>query len=208
MSELSSIRLFRMTHVENIPHILANGITHRSSSNANTSYKPIGDHTLISTRDEFVIPDGRKLGEFIPFYLGPRTPMLYVMQNGFNGVRKTNASEIVYCVSSVAKIVAAGNEFIFTNGHAIAVGLTEFYGQENVDAIDKLINFKDVYADFWKPEDDMDLKRRKEAEFLVLGDLPLNIIDGYIVYNQKTKTILMEYGIHERQVYVSEKYYF
>ena len=207
MAELSTIRLFRMTHVENIPHILIYGITHRNSSNANPNYKPIGDHSLIRTRDEFIIPDGRRLGDFIPFYFGPRTPMLYVIQNGFNGVTKTDPHDVVYCVSNIAKIVQTGNEIIFTNGHPI-VGLTEFFDWESIGTIDQLVNQNDVKADFWKPEEDLDLKRRKEAEFLVLGDLPLEVINGYIVYSEKAKNILVEYGIHERQVFVSEKYYF
>jgi hypothetical protein len=42
MSDLSKTYLFRMTHIENIPHILRHGITHFSSHNANPDFVPIG----------------------------------------------------------------------------------------------------------------------------------------------------------------------
>ena len=48
--ELERIHLYRMTHIENIPHILQNGITHKDSPNANLNYKNIGDLSLIATR--------------------------------------------------------------------------------------------------------------------------------------------------------------
>lgn len=207
MAELSDIRLFRMTHVENIPHILSHGITHRNSPNANSNYKPIGDNSLISTRDEFIVPDGRKLGDFIPFYFGPRTPMLYVMQMGFNGVSKVDPNDIIYCVSNVRLVVETGNEILFTNGHAID-SLTDYFCRNDLMSIDELVKSEDVNSKFWKSTEDTDLKRRKEAEFLVLGDLPKDVISGYIVYSEKTKNVLLENGIHERQVFVSEKYYF
>ncbi len=37
------IYIYRMTHIDNIPHILKYGITHKNSKNANPHYKAIGD---------------------------------------------------------------------------------------------------------------------------------------------------------------------
>lgn len=48
-SQLENIELFRMTHIDNIPHILKYDITHKSSKNANPVYITIGDKSLIST---------------------------------------------------------------------------------------------------------------------------------------------------------------
>jgi len=38
MNDLSKTYLFRMTHIENIPHVLKFGITHASSINANPNF--------------------------------------------------------------------------------------------------------------------------------------------------------------------------
>jgi hypothetical protein len=49
MPTLDKTYLYRMTHIENIPHILQYGITHSSSRNSNPNFKPIGDVSLINT---------------------------------------------------------------------------------------------------------------------------------------------------------------
>ena len=94
-----------MTHVENIPHVLQHGITHRTSSKAKPAFTPIGDQSVITNRNTFLLQNGRRLGEYIPFYFGVRTPMLYVIQKGYNAVAPLSPENIVYCVSSVQKII-------------------------------------------------------------------------------------------------------
>lgn len=69
-----------MTHIENLAHIHEHGVTHVSSTHINKSYKAIGDNRIISTRNNFDLPNGKKLGNYIPFYFGARMPMLYVIQ--------------------------------------------------------------------------------------------------------------------------------
>jgi hypothetical protein len=118
MQNLNEFYLYRMTHIENIPHILQYGITHKNSKNANAEFVPIGDSTLINTRDNFFLENGKILGDYIPFYFSYRTPMLYVIQKGYNGVMPTTSENIVYCVSKVQKIIDLKLDFVFTNGHA------------------------------------------------------------------------------------------
>jgi hypothetical protein len=79
MSELDKKYLYRITHIDNIPHILQYGITHSSSVNANPNFVPIGDRSIILTRNNFLLNNGKLLGEYIPFYFSKRTPMLYVV---------------------------------------------------------------------------------------------------------------------------------
>jgi hypothetical protein len=207
MVDLNSIKIFRMTHIENIPHILENGITHSNSPKSNPTYMPIGDGTLISTRSTKEIPDGRLLGNFIPFYFGVRTPMLYVMQKGFNSVSRKRAEDIVYLVSSVQNIMDCNLDFVFTDGHAVD-GLTEFYKPSQIGRIEQIVDFNAAFAEFWSGTPDTDLKRRKEAEFLVEGDLPLECIRGFVVYNETAMEKLLAMGIHERKVKIKKNFYF
>jgi hypothetical protein len=53
MADLTKIRLFRIMHAANVPHILEYGITHAASPNANSGFVPIGDRSLIMTRYNF-----------------------------------------------------------------------------------------------------------------------------------------------------------
>lgn len=196
-----------MTHIANVPHILLHGITHRTSGNANPNFTPIGDPTLISARDGFVLENGRMLGEYIPFYFGPRMPMLYVIQKGFNGVLVTPAQEIVYCVTSVQKIIDTNQDFVYTNGHAVDSFSSQF-GPPDVSDIDDQVDFQAVKVRDWKSPTDLDLKRRMQAEFLLLGDLPFPSVLGFIVRNEAAKTQLMGFGVAEQQIRVRSNAYF
>ncbi|MPS74705.1 MAG: DUF4433 domain-containing protein [Chryseobacterium sp.] len=207
MAELDKIYLFRMTHIENIPHILQYGITHSDSSNANPSYVPIGDDSLINTRNKFLLNNGKCLGEYIPFYFGVRMPMLYVIQKGFNLVIPTPAENIVYCVSSVEKIMEQNADFVFTNGHAVD-GFSVQYTVSDINNINEIIDWNAVKAKYWKDENDLDRKRRKEAEFLVLGDIDKKTILGFIVYNENAKKKMIDFGLEENRVHINPNYYF
>jgi hypothetical protein len=208
MSTLEKIFLFRMTHIKNIPHVLSYGITHISSPNRNTEFIPIGDGSLIETRSFFTLPNGNRLGNYIPFYFGPRMPMLYVIQHGFNGVTPVAAADIVYCITTVSTIIKFKVDYLFSNGHAID-GFSEFYGPNDINDIDTIVDFSAVNKKYWNKEGDLDLKRRKEAEFLVLGDIPPEAVLGFAVYNDSCVQILQQMpNIANKKIVVKPNYYF
>lgn len=196
-----------MTHIENIHHILHNGITHSTSANANRNFVPIGDSSLIATRNDFLLNNGRLLGEYIPFYFGYRTPMLYVVQNGFNMVAPTPAEKIVYCVSSVQKIIDLQLDFVFTDGHAVD-GFSSQYAFADIENIDTILDKNAIKAKYWRSENDLDLKRRKEAEFLILGDITHDAILGFLTYNENAKNRVIQFGADAANVHIKPEYYF
>lgn len=207
MAEHSKIYLYRMTHIENIEHILKKGITYASSPNANPDYRPIGDHSLISTRKNFELLNGRLLGEYIPFYFGVRGPMLYVIQKGYNFVSSLAADKIVYCVISVRTVLDHNLEFIFTDGHAVDRFSTQ-YDEKDIDNLDDIIDWPAVRSKYWTAEKDLDLKRRKEAEFLILGDIPKSAILGFVVATEETRNKLLQMGVNTEDVVIKPNYYF
>ena len=91
---------------------------------------------MISTRDRFVLDNGKTLGEYIPFYFGMKMPMLYVIQKGFNGVPVIPAQDIVYCVTSIQKVVETNHD---------------------VTNIENYVDFQAVNVKYWKSSDDLDL---------------------------------------------------
>jgi len=200
-----------MTHIENIPHILKNGITHQNSINSNKNYVSIGYPSLISKRDNFILPNGKTLGNYIPFYFGPRMPMLYVIMLGANSIKydikPVSSEDIVYCITSVEQILTHGLHFVFSNGHALSE-LTEFFDEAHIENIDNLIDKTAVSAVYWVDENDLDLKRRKEAEFLVDTDIPVSALLGFAGYNDNAGKKLIELGIPENKIAVRPAYYF
>lgn len=207
MINLKNVWLFRMTHIDNIPHILQNGITHTKSINSNPNYTPIGDSSIITRRKEFILENGKKIGDYIPFYFWYKMPMLYVIQNGFNQVPLTEAKDIVYLVCSIQSIIDNKLNFVFTDGHAVE-NFTKQYTPNEINNIHNIIDFTAVKAKYWKEEYDLDLKRRKEAEFLVDGDIDESIIEGYLISSVSEKDKLLNFGVSESKIYIKPDLYF
>ncbi len=182
MDDLAKIGLYRITHRDNLEHIFKIGkLTAPNHPEANPAYMGIGDGTLISTRGKRTIvvePSGNLAGsfqEYVSFYFGRHSPMLYQIWKGGENVIARPQRDIVYVVSSVEKIVESRQDFVFSDGHGIH-HLTKFYDKlEYLPEVDK----KTVKAQQWSnTEYDSDRQRRKQAEFLVKGELSLEYVLG------------------------------
>lgn len=181
--------VFRLTHIDNIKYIMSKGLVRASSPLRDENYVSIGDVQVIQVRKDRKF-QGYQLSDFMPFYFGPRSPMLYVIQHGYNGVRKVKPEDIVYCVVRIEDIIKNDIDCIFTDGHALS-SLTNYYYKSSLANLNNIVNYDDVYSTFWNIEDDPDLKRRKEAELLINEDLPAQYIRGIVVYNDRLKNILL-----------------
>lgn len=197
---------YRMTHIDNIPYILNKGFVLPYSDEASSNYVNIGDKNVIAKRKERNV-QGYILSEFIPFYFGPRSPMLYVLQCGGNGVKIQSPENIVYCVVKISDLINQNVDCMFTDGHALDV-LSTYFPAIELPNINKYISIDDVYEKFWRDEEsDIDLKRRKEAELLVRGSLPPTLIAGLIVFNEETKRRLLGQGV-TKKIMVYPTFYF
>lgn len=197
---------FRITHIDNIPHIIKYGLVRSESPYRNDHFVNIGDTQIIQLREDKYVGDC-KVSDCIPFYFGPRSPMLYVIQHGYNGVPHVDPEKIVYCVIKLEDLVTHNINCIFTDGHALSK-LTIFYGKDDLKRINDIVSYEDVYSVQWNSEVDIDLKRRKEAELLVNSDLPPLFICGYVVYNEKARNVLKGMGVNDDKIVVSSSYYF
>jgi hypothetical protein len=133
--------------------------------------------------------------------------MLYVVQNGFNMVAPTLSENIVYCVSSVQKIIDLQLDFVFTDGHAVD-GFTTQYNVEDIQNIDTILDKNAINAKYWKDDNDLDRKRRKESEFLVFGDITCDGILGYITANENAKNRVVNFGADATKVHIKSQFYF
>lgn len=219
--ELNKVVLYRITHIENIPHILQYGITHKDSINRNPNYKNIGDLSLIDTRSKKVvnIDNGElndslndsffiTLGDYIPFYFGVKMPMLYVTQHGGNFVEHaTSPADIIYVACSLSKIISSNMEFFFTDGHATD-RLNSFFDKTKINELVNIIDWEAVKSSYWGGNENLNLKRKKQAEFLVQGDIPSDFIVGYGCYNEEAKNKLLSIGINEAKIKIIPQAYY
>lgn len=217
--DLAEIKVYRMTHLDNIEHILQNGITHRNSPNHNPNYITIGDISLINTRDtkQVTVDNGDfldfdastiTLGDFIPFYFGIKMPMLYVIQNGGNFViEPTPASKIVYMVCSVSRLIEKYEKYFFSDGHATD-NLTSFYNKSRINDLAEIIDWNAVKASYWGGQDNLNLKRKKQAEFLISEDIAPSLIFAFGCYNDAAKNKLISIGVKKEKIKVIPKAYY
>lgn len=194
---------YRMTHISNIKNMLEVGIVSSASPNSNPNFVSIGDITAIETRKDKRLSDGSRIGDYIPFYLGPRTPMLYVIQKGYNGVTKRSAEEIVYCVIDIKDIIRDGVDCVFTDGHALNK-FTITYPGSRLGEINNLLSYDILYAKQWGDELD-DIRRKKQAELLLKNDLPVQYIKYIIVYNEWARKTLIDEGVDQGMVVIPKK---
>lgn len=200
-----------MTHIDNIPHILRHGITHKNSPNRNPNFITIGDVSLIDTRSSKQVSADNgdlsnfnapsiTLGDFIPFYFWVKMPMLYVMQNGGNFVeRATPAKDIVYLVYSVNHIIKLNTDCYFSDGHATD-NLTTFYDRNKINDLPTIIDWSAVKAPYWGGQENLNIKRKKQAEFLASQDLSPDFIVGFGCYDESSKKKLVGMGIEEEKI--------
>lgn len=119
------------------------------------------------------------VNNYVPFYLGPRSPMLYRIS------RHQPQAEIIYLLSQVQHIQQLGLPYVFTDGHAFEA-ITSFH-QSSADLAN--LAWADIYAEQWKPTlENPNLQRHKQAEFLVHQFVPVNALVGIAVYNAHIRT--------------------
>lgn len=215
---LDRINIYRILHIENIPHILKNGITHKNSPNFDPSFMSIGDLSLINNRAtrQVNIDNGKTfntvetitLGNYTPFYFGVKMPMLYVIQNGGNFVEKANKPEdIIYIACSVQSIVDSSLVYYFSDGHATDF-LTTFYNKDKILGLPQIVDWNAIKTPYWGGQDSLNIKRKKQAEFLVSGDIPSSFIVGYGCFNIVSKQRLLDFGVDEKLVKVIPNAYY
>ncbi len=132
-----SARIFRITHVRNLPWIMEQGLHCRSSVIQDPNFRSIGSVDLIEKRNRRAVPiePGGTLADYIPFYFTSRTPMLLNIKTG-RGVELVPMREIAILVSSLPHLVASSVPFVFTDRHAKLVTANFSCELAQLDCID------------------------------------------------------------------------
>lgn len=161
--------IYHFTHADNLAGIIRDGAV-RCHSGARC-VEDIGDPQIKRIRASKPVPvePGGVVGDYVPFYYATRSPMLYRLTR--EGLDQT---QIVYLRSSTEAVTGAGLTAVVTDGNAAAY-LTAFVPPSQLDAI---VDWEIMRAKIWRNTDeDGDRMRRRMAEFLVHGELPLDLID-------------------------------
>ena len=193
--------IFRITHRDNLPWILANGLHCRSSNYLDPHFVSIGNASLINDRQHVAVriqPKGT-LSDYISFYFTPHSVMLLNIKTGFRGVQQRRNDEIVILVSSLPKLSQDQIRFVFTDRHARLATAEFFDDVANLDKIDwKILRNRD----FSRDDNDLGKMERYQAEALVHRHMPTSSLLGIACYNAQERdsvdTLVREAGLDLR----------
>ena len=173
--------IFRITHIDNVPWILANGLHSRSSVTRDENYREIGNPDLIEKRTHRLLPcaPGGTLSDYIPFYFTPYSPMLLNIKTGYGGVKQTAMRDIAILVASLPTLAARGIRFLISDRHAYLTA-AKFFGDL---AGLPMLDWKILHArDFKRDANDPGKMERYNAEALIYRQLAAARLAGIICY--------------------------
>jgi ssDNA thymidine ADP-ribosyltransferase, DarT len=174
-------RIFRITHVDNVPWILANGLHCCNSACRDPKFRQIGNPDLINKRAGRVVPIAPRgtLSNYVPFYFTPHSPMLLNIKTGYNGVQMTPMADIAIIVTSLHKASQEGLDFVFTDRHAYVAAAQFSRNMEDLSRVDwALLQSRD----FKRDPDDPGKCERYQAEALIHEIVPVSALSGIVCH--------------------------
>jgi len=173
-------------HRDNVSWVLDNGLHCVNSTVIDPNYVPIGNKDLIDRRQGRVVQvsPGGGLGDYVPFYFTPFSPMMYNIYTGRGGVTCRTNEEIVILVSSIHKLIEIRRPFVYTDRHAYTSLAMFFNDLSNLDKIDWAL-LQD--RNFQRNSDDPEQIERYQAEALVYQYLPIEGLLGIVCYTDELK---------------------
>jgi len=184
----AQVLIYHITDLGNLPNILNDGGLHSDAVMAQRNSTVIGYAHIKERRlTEIRVPccNDRFVGEFVPFYFCPRSPMLYTINQGNTGRPAGCQTTIIHLVSNVAAAVSLGQPWAISDGNAGAYH-TDF--DSNLNALDGL-DWPAIRARDWRGR-----THQKCAEFLVADYFSWNGIQHIGCHNavvaQRVKSLI------------------
>lgn len=179
-------KIYHILHVDRLPSVIADGGLISDSEVANVG-KPGSTIGMSHIKDrrlklELDSQPGLHVGECVPFYFCPRYIMLYVIHRAdqedlsYSGGQQPIVHLEVDMKETIQWATLQNLRWAFTLSNAGA------YCFEDRCDINRLsdINWESVRANYWQQH-----KRGKQAEFLVEGQFPWELVSRIGVYSQQ-----------------------
>ena len=176
-------RVFRITHIKNVPWILSDGLHCRSAGRLDPNYVPIGDIELIEKRSSHPvpIPPEGTISDYVAFYFTPRSVMLSIV-TGQKSDYAFDKSEIVIMETRLRSLADSGFPVVFTDCHAYSPKAKFFSSMDDLDKIRWDLLQKTAFAG--------DYKGPYQAEALIHCHLPVGRLASIACYGESEKAEL------------------
>lgn len=173
--------IYHITDVTNLRGILATGsllsdvaVAAKNVQPQVIGYSHMKHRRMYQTRVS--CQGNRFVGEFVPFYFCPRSPMLYSINLGNTGQPPGCQTSIVHLVSTVARGTGLGQPWAISDGNAGA-SYPSFYS--SLAALDSL-DWDAINARYWSGR-----TNEKMAEFLVADFFPWTAVESIGCHNDQ-----------------------
>ncbi len=187
-----------MTHLDNLKEIINTGELRSYNLMRGRSYRNLANEDVQAGRAAISVgPLTKPLHDFVPLYLGFKTPMVAINQN--------HNKELLFLRCPLDILTISGSFVADGNARSTLTKFYEFTGPDVFSNIDVATIRSVKYAK------DPELKRKKQAEILIPDKLQISQMLDIICYSETTKThvlsILSSSGIH-KPVKVNQGWYF
>jgi len=180
-------KIYHITHVDNLPAIIAEGGLRADSEMIARGGPPapIGMARIKTRRHSIECLDGLAVGACVPFYLCPRSVMLYLLHRGNHSELSYTGGQgpIVHLEADLRKTVAWAEGD--TRRWALSLATAAAYYTDFRSSLEDLgdIPWSAIAASDWR---DPAVKEGKQAEFLVEKTFPWALVDRIGVHSQAT----------------------
>lgn len=212
--------IYHITHVANLPNIIANGLLSDAAMIASESqHAAIGMSTIKQRRLQLPISccPGLKVGDCVPFYFCPRSIMLYVIHcaNHIELTYRGGQGLIVHLESDLSAVVnwasTRRREWAFSLSNAGARYAQFRNSVDHLDEIDWGAVASNNFANNSYSSKGLLVKEGKQAEFLLAKDFPWSLVRRIGVHSQAVANqvqVAVSGSAHQPQILVEPSWYF
>ncbi len=168
--------LYYITHIENLPSILEQGIlSHQQVEEQKVSFTPIYDSDIVNMRQRKTTPNHDSLWEYANLYFQPRNPMMYRV------IHEKNKKDIA--ILGVKPSILEKKDVLITDGNA-ANASTQFFSYSKGLEVIKA-QWKVIQNDCWNSFDGSKIKIM--AECLIRERVKPELIHSIYVADDTTR---------------------
>lgn len=172
-------QLFHMTLIDRLPAILDSGrllcdaaLVGRIAAGQQIAHEHLKRRRMTV---HVPVPPRGVVADYVPFYLAPRSPMLFANFAGNVEGRQAGQDGIVYLVTTIKRLPRVCS-VVLTNKHplkrATFTDRLELFDDQN------FIDWDVMFDPYWPSQVDTERPDRRQAEVLAHGHVPLEAILG------------------------------
>lgn len=181
------VYLFHLTAIDNLKGIIESGGLKSKNRLRDGEYRSVAYSGIQERRARRHVPcaAGGSLHDYVPFYFGPRPPMLYAIHEGRVEGYDEGQEPILHLVTRLSQIEQADLTYAFTDLHAVMEYARFFDRRSQLHQVDHELMKKRYWAD---TDEQPDRKARRQAEFLAYDFVPFSVILGIVVINESMRS--------------------